>query len=278
MSAAMAPVVAEGRFGGLALRTVSTLVMAPLAAFAVYKGFPYFHALVALGAGVLAWEWNRLCGEERFGVPGRTLLAVVMAAVASATLGFDYNGLIFLILGTLAVHQMAVPRGAIQARWLAGGVLYLGLPSLSLIWLHTTWGWKAVLWLFLAVWATDIGAYCVGRLIGGAKLAPRLSPNKTWAGLLGGMATAALTGAIMALAGHVGTPGLLAGLSAAVAVISQGGDLTESAFKRHFKVKDTSALIPGHGGLLDRVDGLLTAAPAAVLFQLVTGGSVLAWR
>jgi phosphatidate cytidylyltransferase len=158
-------------------------------------------------------------------------------------------------------------------------VLYVGVPATALLWLRdVAHGDRLVLWLFIVVWATDIGAYAVGRLVGGPRLAPRLSPHKTWAGLGGGIAAAAAAGAAAARGFASADAAILTVLSAVLAVVAQIGDLVESAVKRHFKVKDMSSLIPGHGGLFDRVDGLLAAAPAVALVQLIWGGSVLAWR
>lgn len=273
-----APVVAEATLGGLTLRILSALALAPIAVAAILLGWPYFELLVALGGGVLAWEWDRLCGGGRFGPSGWLLVAIVLASIASASLDLSWLALAVTALGALLVHGVADAKKLPNPVWQALGALYLGIPSIALLWLRTESGAFAVLWLFLAVWATDIGAYTVGRLAGGPRLAPRLSPNKTWAGLAGGVLAAAAVGALFARDFGVSRPGLLAGLGAAVALVAQAGDLTESAVKRHFKVKDTSALIPGHGGLFDRVDGLLAAAPALALVELLSGGSIPAWR
>ena len=148
-----------------------------------------------------------------------------------------------------------------------------------LLWLAQEWtGRDLLLWIFAVVWATDIGAYVVGRWLGGPRLAPRWSPRKTWAGLLGGIVCAALAGWV---AGHLlGPPSVLplVLLSAGLAIIGQFGDLAELVAKRRFGVKDSSALIPGHGGLLDRLDGLLAVIPAVALLSLIGGGSILEWR
>jgi phosphatidate cytidylyltransferase len=151
----------------------------------------------------------------------------------------------------------------------------------ALVWLRgDVGGARLILWLMATVWATDIGAFFAGRLIGGPKLAPRISPKKTWAGLIGAMASAGLVG-IVADFSVPGAPGaaVLAAAGAVMAVVAQAGDLGESWVKRHFGAKDSSALIPGHGGLLDRVDGLLAAALALAAWQwFSSGGGVLSWR
>jgi phosphatidate cytidylyltransferase len=134
-------------------------------------------------------------------------------------------------------------------------------------------GFRNVLFLVFVVWGTDIGAYLIGRLIGGPRLAPRISPGKTWSGALGGLAAAALAGAG---AGYE-HPFAAAVLALLLSVIAQAGDLLESALKRHFGVKDSGTLIPGHGGLLDRLDGVLTAAPAALLWSVLAAPHAMLW-
>ena len=277
VSAGTAPDVAELR--SLALRTLSALVLAPIAVGAILLDRPAFDLLVAAGAGVLVWEWDGLCGEGRFGRTGVALLAVVLATVLAVSLGFAASACALALAGAFLVDRLAVAQGSPTPRWRGAGALYLGVPAIALLWLRDDAnGEKVVLWLFIVVWATDIGAYAAGRLIGGPHLAPRLSPHKTWAGLGGGIAAAAAAGAAVARGLASADAGVLTALSAALAVVAQLGDLTESAIKRHFNVKDVSGLIPGHGGLFDRVDGLLAAAPAVALVQLLWGGSVLAWR
>jgi len=152
------------------------------------------------------------------------------------------------------------------------------LPCVLLLWLGRAEGAGrvTVLWIFAVVWATDIGAYLVGRQIGGPRLAPRWSPRKTWAGLAGGTAGAALAG--WATAGALGISPMLplVLVSAGLAIVGQFGDLAESVAKRRFGVKDSSGLIPGHGGLLDRLDGLLAVVPAVAVLSLI--GGALPWR
>jgi phosphatidate cytidylyltransferase len=156
--------------------------------------------------------------------------------------------------------------------WLAAGaVAFFALARLPEI------GFETAFWLLLIVWANDSAAYACGRAIGGPKLAPRLSPNKTWAGFAGGVASAALIGGLAGALCGTPHPLALAALSLALGVAAQLGDLAESSAKRHFGVKDASRLIPGHGGLLDRVDGLLAASLVAGAVTLGTGRSPLLW-
>jgi phosphatidate cytidylyltransferase len=145
------------------------------------------------------------------------------------------------------------------------------------VWLDRVGGWPMILWLFVTVWATDSGAFVAGRGLGGPRLAPRLSPNKTWAGFAGGAVSAALVGwATSALAHAAAVP--LVAASIGLAVAAQAGDLAESMAKRRFGVKDSGQIIPGHGGLLDRLDGMLAAAALQWLLTLASGASPLLWR
>ncbi|MEW5728019.1 MAG: phosphatidate cytidylyltransferase, partial [Pseudomonadota bacterium] len=163
--------------------------------------------------------------------------------------------------------------------WAGLGALYVGLPSVALVWLRgdPEVGRETVFWLLLLVWATDTGAYAFGRLIGGPKLMPAVSPKKTWAGLVGGMICAGAVGLAVAAAVPLPNAAGLAVGSAMLAVVAQAGDLLESWVKRRFGVKDSSSIIPGHGGVLDRVDGLLAAGAAVALGSWSSGAAMLTW-
>jgi phosphatidate cytidylyltransferase len=165
----------------------------------------------------------------------------------------------------------------INSLWMVAGGIYMGGACVSLIWIRNEWdsGLIAVMWILVLVWASDCGAYAVGRLIGGPKLAPKISPNKTWAGLAGCAVSACIVGAIVAKSIPLDNLYELIVISGLIGIISQMGDLVESAFKRHFGVKDASNLIPGHGGVLDRVDALLAAIFAVALISLVNKGPLL---
>ncbi len=263
----------------LARRTLSALVLAPAALFALYVGSPLFEALLTLAAVAMAWEWERLCGGRRFGPSGWAAVASLVVAGAAAWGGrFDVAG-IALLAGAAAAYAAAARAGRSRPAWLAAAPLVIGVPAASLIWLRTAPadGFEIALWLVGAVWATDIAAYATGRLVGGARLAPRISPGKTWSGLAGGMTGAALWGLAFAVWAGAKTPWLLALLGACAAVAAQAGDLGISAVKRRFGAKDASNLIPGHGGVLDRLDGLLIAAPALAALILINNRGVLAW-
>jgi phosphatidate cytidylyltransferase len=261
-------------------RALSAAVLLALAVAGLFSGREAFELMVAVCGAVLAWEWTRLVGDGRFGATGLLVAAGVLASGAAAALTRADIGLGLALVAALLVLAFARVSGRDHCRWLAVGPLYIGIPVVALIWLRgdAQGGLVAILWLMASVWATDTGAYFAGRLIGGAKLAPRLSPNKTWAGLVGAMVAAACVGwaaALMVPQGPSAT--VLAGAGAGLAVVAQAGDLLESWIKRHFGAKDSSGLIPGHGGLFDRVDGLLTAACALAAFQWSTRGLMLAW-
>jgi len=164
--------------------------------------------------------------------------------------------------------------------WLLVGIPYIGAPTYALIFVRNApdKGFETVLWIFVMVWAADTFAYAAGRTFGGPKLAPSISPNKTWSGLFGGVAGAGAVGAITALVLNHNSVIPLALVSAALGAISQGGDLMESWIKRRFGKKDAGSLIPGHGGLFDRVDGLLAAALVVALVSIISSkGSILTW-
>jgi phosphatidate cytidylyltransferase len=268
----------QARASALKLRTLAALVMAPPALLAVWFGDGWFAALIVIVAAILGWEWGSLCGSGRFGPTGITVAVSVTASVLAFALGQPGAAAAALLVGVALAFGLSRSRGENASGLMAFGILWIAVPCLAFLWLRgEEQGRATVLWLLFVVWATDIGAYAAGRSLGGPKLAPRISPNKTWSGLLGGALSAAVVG--LAIAVLLGTSGVALGLvSAALAVVAQAGDLAESAVKRRFGVKDASSLIPGHGGLFDRVDGLLAAAPAVALISLVGGGSVVAWR
>jgi phosphatidate cytidylyltransferase len=279
-SADPAPPVPAGRLSGLRKRVLSALVLLAIALAGLFSGPAAFELLVAVAGAILAWEWTRLVSAGRFGFSGLAVGAVVLASGAVASVGWPGEALAIAAVGAAGVYLFARAGARTRCGWISAGPVYIGIPVVCLIWLRgeDNAGLDAILWLLASVWATDTGAYFAGRTIGGPKLAPRFSPNKTWAGLFGAMVAAAIVGWIGSRLVPAGPgAGALALAGAVLAVVAQGGDLLESAVKRRFGAKDSSALIPGHGGLFDRVDGLLTAAVAFALFQWATDARVLTW-
>ena len=252
----------------LVLRVVSAAVLLPLVIFATWLGeWPF--AILAFAAGMLMLhEWLRMPGPydrsvliaSGLGIAGSLLL--VMFKHHNFAMGF-------LVLGAVGVGLYMRHRFL----WHTVGLIYVGLPCLMLLWLreNSDQGQHIVFWLLCVIWATDTGAYFAGRSLGGPKLIPSISPNKTWSGLIGGMICAALVGWLVARIDPGWPAAVLAVLAAMVAVVSQAGDFFESGVKRHFGVKDAGSLIPGHGGALDRLDGLLFAVPFVTLIYIFWG-------
>jgi phosphatidate cytidylyltransferase len=274
------PVPSAGWSSGLGLRVISSVVMIAAALIAVSAGPTVFALFIVAGVIVLAWEWVRLTGEGRFGATGAALAFTVVLIVASAVAKQPALALVGAAIASAIVYVFARRSGREHPRWVAAGPLYIGLPAVALIWLRgdDEQGRQLILWLMLTVWATDIGAFFAGRLIGGPLLAPRISPKKTWAGLIGAMVSAGIVGVVAsAVDPRAPATGLLAAAGAALAIVAQAGDLGESWVKRRFGAKDSSQIIPGHGGLFDRVDGLIAAAVVLAVWQWISGGG-LAWR
>ena len=221
------------------LRFISTIILAPIAIAAIWFGRPYFDAMVLLMGVIALMEWVRVsrAGQGRLTTARRWYWPVI-------------------------------------------GILYVGLCCMSLVYLRAdaTEGLGLVLAFFSIIWATDIGAYLVGRTLGGPKLAPKVSPNKTWSGALGGLVCAVLASlGLLIWATGLPVTAALVGAAASLSIVSQAGDLFESALKRRYQVKDSGGIIPGHGGVMDRFDGLWAAAPVGALFCWVGGSGVSAW-
>jgi phosphatidate cytidylyltransferase len=255
----------------LMLRIVSSLVLAPLAIAAAYFGGFVFFAFWTVAALAVLWEWQTLvCVDER-----NPVLAIAAVALAGSGLliMIDRPGVAIALIA-LGCFGVAALASNVRRIWCIAGLLYGAglLVAPVLLRSDASFGFAAILFLFVIVWLTDITAYFVGRALGGPKLMPRVSPNKTWSGAIGGTAAAMAGGVIVA--SQFDIRGLAAAAAAAfvLSVISQAGDLLESAVKRRFNAKDASQLIPGHGGLMDRLDGFVTAAAAGALIGMAHGG------
>lgn len=271
----------------LLLRVITGVVLVVVALLAVWQGGMAFTALVAAAVLVMFAEWAVMHRLPRFvRLAG---LVVVGGVVLLAALGRLNEALLLTGFGAVIVGMAAFgyrpvvaaghPYGASEKgarRAAAFGVLYCALPALALIWVRgLSLGLPATVFLLVCVWAADIVAYFSGRAIGGPKLAPSISPNKTWAGAIGGILGAmAIAGGLAAwyLAGVGGTgPGLFFGVAGALAALSVLGDLYESHLKRRAGVKDSGTILPGHGGVMDRLDGLVPVAIAGAGFFALTG-------
>lgn len=248
----------------LTLRILSGLVLMSIAlAGVMLGGIPFWLLCVVLGLFMMA-EWSDLqrvpphtkrLAQYALSVPLAIMMPVIGAGAGFLALGLLIGAAFFVVIVT-------------RLPGLARGILYVGLPIMGLQLIrHQQEGIVLTLWALALVWACDIGAYAAGRMIGGPKLAPAISPNKTWAGLAGGVAAASLLAAAM----HVqyGLPLRLTLATPLLAVLAQAGDLYESWLKRQAGVKDSGTLLPGHGGVLDRLDGLVPVAPVAALLILL---------
>lgn len=259
------------RSSELVLRVCSALVLVPLAIGTAYLGgwaFALFWGAAAIG---VLWEWISLVAPSE----ERSMLliggAALALAVALSGMGHALAAIVVLAMGALGVAALTLaPRRA----WIAGAVVYAGALAVAPIVLRLDEedGFLAVIFLFAIVWMTDIGAYFAGRALGGPKLVPQVSPNKTWAGAVGGLLAAILAAVAVAKLAALSAIFPLAVLALALSVFAQAGDLFESFLKRRFHAKDSSHLIPGHGGLMDRLDGFVTASVAAALIGLLRGG------
>jgi phosphatidate cytidylyltransferase len=264
--------------GAFRLRVLSALTLVPIALGVVLAGGWIYPLFVALLAVLMALEWRRL-SEARFGaqygrLAGGIALGVGFVATTLAALDRPRDAVACVGLGMIVAGVLGGTRAA-ASLWAAIGVALIGLPAIALVWLRSVpeVGLGLVLWLLIVVWTTDTAAYVVGRRVGGLRLAPSISPGKTWSGLGGGVIGASLASAVTVWA--FGSERLVqaAGLGAVFAVLAQLGDLAESALKRRAGVKDSGWLIPGHGGVLDRVDGLLLTAPVLALLVEVRAWS-----
>jgi phosphatidate cytidylyltransferase len=264
----------EGRLSNLQLRIISSIVLIAGVLAVTYFGGVAFRLLAAAIAGAVFYEWcsiSHKAGATRSQLVAGVLLGVVLIAFI---LGYSATGVLALLVLSV-VASVVESRVGGQRSWAPAGLAYAGLAGLSLGWLRggDQDGLVAILFLFAVVWATDISAYFVGRSLGGPKLAPAISPGKTQSGALGGAVGGVLAGvALAAFAGLANLP-LLALVALVLSIISQAGDLFESWIKRRHGVKDSGTLIPGHGGVFDRVDGLVPAALALYLVGALMAGA-----
>lgn len=276
--------MATARWADLGVRVTSAAVLIPAVLLDVWMGGIWFTLLVALLAVLMAHEWvaivhggNSLqfaCHAAAAMVGALLLLETGMAGAAVAL------SVVWALSAAVARWQSVRP-----VIWQYLGVPYVGLPPLVLVLLRhdETYGVTVILWILAIVWAADSLAYFTGKSLGGPKLAPRLSPNKTWSGLAGAIAGSAIASAVFATVAGLPSVAILALLAALLAPVEQLGDLFKSALKRHYGVKDTGTLIPGHGGVIDRLDGLVAVAVAAALIGVArsgitaTGEGVLLW-
>jgi phosphatidate cytidylyltransferase len=269
----------------LQLRVNSALALVALTLSLTYAGPKTFAVLILFFATLMSWEWGRVV-RARAADKIFVLQAAAIIAAGFLTLGkYPAAAVAVIMISTYAIfwiHKLSLAES--DPWWSAAGVYYAGFPAIALIAIRQDpdYGFYAIIYLFLVVWCADTGAFFTGRVFGGPKLAPSISPNKTWSGLLGGALAAFAAGVAFGL--YLGRTSIvmIGAQSVLLALISQAGDLGESAVKRFFGVKHSSGLIPGHGGVLDRLDSLVFAAIGAGLIAVVAdplkpGRALLIW-
>ena len=255
------------------LRIASAAVLAPIAIGFAYIGGWLFLALCAAAAARILWEWTRLVADH----PDRRMLLLGFAALIAAFFltGFDEPAAAAtIVIGAALAGGTLMAPARNSVGWAVGGIFYAGIAFLgpAVLRRDPTLGFTAVLFVALTVWATDICAYAAGRAIGGPLLWPEISPHKTWAGAMGGVLGGVAAGTMVAYASGIGALAAIGVIALLLSLLTQVGDLFESAVKRRFGAKDASYLIPGHGGLMDRLDGFLVAGFAGLLIGLIRAG------
>lgn len=260
-----------GSSGSMVKRALSALVLIPVTLAAVHAGGPVFAGMVCLAGIFMLFEWARMVERRNLSKSFFALAAAAIAAMYFAATGAAFTGLGVCAAGGVIAFALA-KRDARVGFWMALASVYLLMPCVALVWLRldVEGGRALTFFLFAIVWAADTGAFVFGKVIGGPKISYALSPSKTWAGIGGGVIGGALMGVGAAIfAFGIGQLVVMALVGAALGAASVAGDLAESAFKRYFGLKDISGFIPGHGGLLDRLDGMIFATSA------MTGGLIL---
>ena len=256
----------------LMLRVVSSAVLAPLAIGIAYLGGWPFAIFWTIAAVAVWWEWTKLVHPS--GHIG-ALVTGISALLIQMFLLMNHREDVAVMIAGLGGLAAAI-ISARKALWTAAGVIYASVLLIAPVMIRgeSFTGFIAIMFLFAVVWGTDIVAYFTGRAIGGPKLAPAISPNKTWSGAIGGLIGAVAGGAAIVMPSNVKAFLAIAAIAIALSIASQAGDLFESRMKRLFNVKDSGALIPGHGGVMDRLDGFVTA----VLLALVIGVAIAGWN
>ena len=268
-------------------RIASALVLGPFFLALIYLGYPSFHVALGIIAAVITREFVRM--DSRLGIGARRYL---FAAGALGAILVPVAAPMAMVVVALSMFALMLKRG--EPVYLAPSYAVLPAVTLAYIWaagggsaearaIATPWGLPmaggafSVYWVLAVVWATDIGAYAIGRTVGGPKLAPAISPGKTRSGAIGGLLCAVGLSTLLLWSFDLPIAPAHIIVSLLMSIVSQAGDLFESALKRRYGVKDSGTLIPGHGGFMDRFDGLWAAAPIAAVSCVILGGGVQRW-
>lgn len=252
----------------LRLRIISATLMIPAVVLCTWFGELSFAAIVLVTAALVFVEWSRMLHLERQrALQAAGVAGLVVLTATALTYPIDVTLGVWLAATLLVGLLGGIAGGGHRAAWAGLGMLYAGMALVSLLTLRAgPHGFAVIAFIFVVAWITDIAAFFVGRRLRGPKLWPAVSPGKTWSGAIGGLVFGLAGGALLALPLHFALSAELVLFTAAIVIAAQAGDLLESAIKRRFGVKDAGKLIPGHGGVMDRVDGLVLASAAAVMF------------
>ncbi len=259
-------------------RILASAILIPAALAAVYLGGWLLALWVAAAGLAMSREWVRIVHREDFG--WRLALHALALVVSQALLAIEHpDWALAAILFAALIGSVAAQAREERGVWVILGILFIAVPCLSFVWLRhlAPHGLETVIWLLCVVWATDSAAYIAGSIFGGPKLAPLISPSKTWAGAVAGLAAGTAASIVLAQVAGVAPSWQFIGASVALSFLTQCGDLAESFLKRTFGVKDASDLIPGHGGALDRLDGLIFATLGLAAFVGLAGQSPVSW-
>ena len=248
-------------------RTLTALILIPVVIAALYFSYPWLLILALIFGAMFAWEWAHMVPSDKPEVYG----IIYAVSVAAAILLMSWGAVALFVLGAMLLTAYKA-RHEEHRFLLVLGVPYIAVGIGSVVWLYFEAGMLLTLWFLIVVWSVDIGGYVVGCNLKGPKLAPKISPNKTWSGLFGGVLFAVLASMVFFKLCSYLNDGVALGyqayfmtFAAIIAIIAQIGDLVESSIKRHLGLKDSSCLIPGHGGVFDRIDGLIFAAPIVLI-------------
>ncbi|MBE6452777.1 MAG: phosphatidate cytidylyltransferase [Alphaproteobacteria bacterium] len=255
----------KAKINSLIKRIITSLVLVPLVIWCLYAGYPFVQMLALIAGALLSWEWAQMVPSVR-----GAFYAVLYAVSVSVAIFMGPHWPFWVVLLASVFLAFIKAKDETRRNLLVLGVGYISIGVGSIMWLYELVGFYVVFWFMLVVWFMDIGGFVVGCSLKGPKLAPKISPNKTWSGLIGGILFSVCVGNLYCWL--LGAPHLLyyGIIAAVIAFISQIGDLVESKIKRSLNLKDSSNLIPGHGGVFDRIDGLIFAAPFVyVLFRYI---------
>ena len=253
------------------VRSLSTAVIVPIAGYIIIVGGNYFSIFISMLGAVMIWEMARaIFGvvQPRFLIILSIGFGLVILFTGLKTGVMLISAFILLLVASFSTYCLVINQADKITRFLVFS-LFIVIPCLLVLWLREAKELIILFWILSCVVATDVGAFLVGKIIGGARLAPKISPNKTWSGLFGGVTASAFTGlgfSVFWMEKHF----KFVCLSLLIAIVAQMGDLLESRFKRRYSIKETSNLIPGHGGIMDRLDGHMAAVTFIALISSLT--------